>query len=183
MATRNPVNSTHQLRLVGSWNPMIYKVSKHPKGGWEWDFWAIDSIGGRIIFDINLLTLILLGGFDCQLIVRWVQLLKLYHLIVGRIDFVGNFLSRWWFLYVVSWCLKCWLVILFADCGWFGAIRCELPDFGVEQGRKICFHSGMGTTQSALVLACRESKLELPLFNFYNFKICVFNCFRDTLKS
>ena len=54
----------------------------------------IQSIGGRIIFDINLLTLILLGGFDCQLIVRWVQLLKLYHLIVGRIDFVGHFLSR-----------------------------------------------------------------------------------------
>ena len=31
---------THQLRLVGSWHPIIYDgFGKHPNGGWLWDFW------------------------------------------------------------------------------------------------------------------------------------------------
>ena len=40
MATRNP-GSTHQLREVGSWNPIIYKVLA-PSKRWlfGWDFWT-----------------------------------------------------------------------------------------------------------------------------------------------
>ena len=41
MATRNPA-IVHQLR-VGSCNPIIYKIL-HIPGGWEWDFWNINSM-------------------------------------------------------------------------------------------------------------------------------------------
>ena len=43
MATRNPA-ITHQLIWFGIY-PMIYHGwTIHPNGGWEWDFWTINSI-------------------------------------------------------------------------------------------------------------------------------------------
>ena len=49
MATRNP-GSTHQLGEVGSWNPIIYKVSKTSQAV-VWDFWTINSIAWENDFE------------------------------------------------------------------------------------------------------------------------------------
>ena len=37
------IRQNHQLREVGSWNPIIYGVLYIP-GGWPWDFWTINSM-------------------------------------------------------------------------------------------------------------------------------------------
>ena len=41
MATRNPVNTPVEGTVV---YPLIYKVFSTIQGGWEWDFWTINSI-------------------------------------------------------------------------------------------------------------------------------------------
>ena len=65
----------------GSWNPMKKQGFKNiPKGGWEWDFWAINSIGGRIFVWYQPPDIDFVRWIDYQLSVGLIQLLNLYQL-------------------------------------------------------------------------------------------------------